>query len=273
MANIITTIRNWFSPVVRFNGGYLEHNDTVTGISKTDVAFSTSSMSITPIQGEVSVRKYFKPISNQYSVGSCVANATADACEAEQVRSRNVSPSDVYDISRLFIYWNARNNENPPAGGVDKGTYIALAFDAIKRYGVPPETTWPYDTTKALVRPSPLAYAKAYAVKINKYYSINSSGDDRVADVIRALSSGRSVVFGTKLNEPFRSIKSRQIIGPPSGGYIGGHAMVITGWSDAQKCFEVRNSWGEDWGDQGYVYFTPEYIKASITHDLFVATL
>lgn len=34
----------------------------------------------------------------------------------------------------------------------------------------------------------------------------------------------------------------------------GGHAVVITGWGElgGQKYWQVRNSWGEDWGDNGY---------------------
>jgi C1A family cysteine protease len=289
MVNFFTAIRNWFKPSVindpktlismkslsgaNINFGYLEHNDIITQIPKSNISFAASPLSSEPLQSEVSVRKFFKSISSQSRLGSCVANATADAVEAEQIRSRNISPEKLDDISRLFIYWNARNNQSPPAGNVDKGTYISLGFDVIKRYGCPPERFWPYDVNKVFTRPSPVSYAQAYGIKVNKYYSINSSGDDRVADVIRALSSGRGVVFGTKINDAFRAVKGKQIISPPSGGYIGGHAMVFTAWIGSENVFEVRNSWGEDWGDMGYTYFTPEYVKASITHDLFVATL
>ncbi|CAK9030609.1 unnamed protein product [Durusdinium trenchii] len=40
----------------------------------------------------------------------------------------------------------------------------------------------------------------------------------------------------------------------------GGHAVCAVGYDDFQQCFIVRNSWGEDWGDQGYFYMPYEYI-------------
>jgi len=255
------------------NFGYIEHSDDATKICKSNISVANTPLVNGSLQEELSNKQYFKPVSNQLSLGSCVANATADATEAEQARSKGISPDDVPDISRLFIYWNARNNESPPAYDKDKGSYIALAFDTIRRYGVPSEKYWPYNIKEVLNRPSPLAYAHGYMARIANYFSINSTGDDRVADIIRILSTGRCVVFGTKLDSNFPKIRGKQIISPPSGDYIGGHAMVITGWSASQNVFEIRNSWGEDWGDLGYTYFTPEYIKAKITHDLFVATL
>jgi len=254
------------------NFGYCEHDFAATMIDKAAVSFSLSPMSSGTTADEVSVKRFFKPISNQYQIGSCVANATADHSEAELARARNIVPEAVDDLSRMFIYWNARNNQFPPAANVDKGTYIALAFDCIKRYGAPAESVWPYDTCAVYTRPSPIAYRKAFANRLSTYYSINSTGDARLADIIRALNAGHSVVFGTKVGPEMRSATPTSVFGPPST-YLGGHAMVITGWSAKKNTFEIRNSWGAEWGDAGYTYFTPEYIKASMSHDFFVLTM
>ena len=37
-----------------------------------------------------------------------------------------------------------------------------------------------------------------------------------------------------------------------AGPFLGGHAILIVGWDDAEECFIVKNSWGGDWGEDGY---------------------
>ena len=32
------------------------------------------------------------------------------------------------------------------------------------------------------------------------------------------------------------------------------HAVVIVGWDDARSARHVRNSWGPDWGEDGYIW-------------------
>lgn len=40
----------------------------------------------------------------------------------------------------------------------------------------------------------------------------------------------------------------------PSSGIAGGHEMVITGYDPATGLWTVRNSWGPDWGIDGFCY-------------------
>lgn len=35
---------------------------------------------------------------------------------------------------------------------------------------------------------------------------------------------------------------------------VGGHALLLVGWDDALGAWEVRNSWGGNWGRDGYLY-------------------
>jgi len=42
---------------------------------------------------------------------------------------------------------------------------------------------------------------------------------------------------------------------------VGGHAVCIVGYDDRKKLLKFINSWGEDWGAQGYGYLPYDYVK------------
>jgi C1A family cysteine protease len=259
--------KSWFTNKFLVNYGYIPDGPGV------DLKFSQSPLTTTPISTSPSLKDYFKPVSDQYSIGSCVANAVADSFEAQLAHRRQCSPSTVDDISRLFIYWNARNLENPPTYNVDKGSRIRLAFDCMARYGAPSEKIYPYDVSKVNERPTIIAYREAIKNRISKFYRIDGEGAVRVGQIKQALSGGNPVVFGTKVAESFKWVNSDAIVYNPGGGWIGGHAMVIVGWSESKQAFEVRNSWGTGWGVNGYCWMDKNYIASSITSDIWAATV
>jgi C1A family cysteine protease len=47
-------------------------------------------------------------------------------------------------------------------------------------------------------------------------------------------------------------------------GVLGGHAVLAVGYSDASQRFLLRNSWGADWGINGY--FTMPYAYLTDTN-------
>jgi len=253
------------------NLGYIPDETVPSG---QDEMFYSSPMSTQAMMGEVSLKRYFKDVSDQYHLSSCVANAVADAFEAQQAQKLGVSPDKVDDLSRLFIYWNARNLSNPPIADRDKGCQIRWAFDSVKRYGVPSEQYFPYSTTKVNTKPNWLVFKKAIQNKIRNFYRVSGTGDSRIVQIKQALAAGAPVVFGTKIYEPFRHVTDLSVIKVNSSDkYIGRHAMVITGWSDSKQAFEVRNSWGLGFGENGYCMMDVNYIKSSITQDLWAATV
>lgn len=241
--------------------------------SADDPLFSSSGMASQSITAEIDLSCYFKEVSDQYYLSACVANAVADAFEAQIAHKNKIEPSTVKDLSRLFIYWNARNLATPPITTIDDGSHIKWAFDSIKRYGVPNEEDYPYVPAKVNDKPGWLIYKKAIQHKITGFYRISSTGDNRILNIKQALSARNPVVFGTAIAESFRKINNDTIVNLPSDKYIGNHAMIIVGWSDYKKAFKIRNSWGTSFGINGYCYMSPEYIKSNITSDIWAATI
>ena len=44
------------------------------------------------------------------------------------------------------------------------------------------------------------------------------------------------------------------LISDDSSGADNGHIILITGWNDNVKAWEIKNSWGPTWGDNGFAY-------------------
>ncbi|KAL8829316.1 MAG: hypothetical protein Q9170_006221 [Blastenia crenularia] len=88
------------------------------------------------------------PVYNQFSLGSCVANATAAALRFAWKNSvvHLSMPYEDFDPSRLWIYYYARllNNERKDLEFRDTGCQIRDALKVLKKKGVCSEQAWEY---------------------------------------------------------------------------------------------------------------------------------
>jgi hypothetical protein len=210
------------------------------------------------------------PVSRQGNIHSCTANAAADALEMLMARSG----LPVVQLSRLFIYYNARNLHG--STGEDGGTYLRMTFEAVKRLGVCPETMWDYVPENVNVRPSLRAYHAASDNKVTAFYRITSLGEDRLGDIEAALRAGHPVAFGTHVTEEFKRYDGAIDRAFPLPSTLGGrHAMLLCGVRrrGGRREFRVRNSWGATWGMGGYAWMDEGYVMWPRTSDIWVPTM
>lgn len=204
-------------------------------------------------------------------LSDCVANATADAFE---IVKGLADKTKVQQFSRRFIYWNAREYSNDQSK--DKGSYIHLAFESLKRIGACSESTLPYDSNEVFVRPPIQAYREADSNHIDSYFQITSEDDDRVNDVCLAITNNHPVVFGTQVGQDLMNYTGNDAVFEYPSSSVGGHALCIVGFrteANGKKSFFVRNSWGNSWGLNGHFWMSQDYLKHSETSDLFVPTM
>ena len=74
---------------------------------------------------------------------------------------------------------------------------------------------------------------------------------------------GAAIVIGVDLNQKFFNVMSPYVI-CSEGKRIAKHALVVVGYGeypDGESSFLVRNSWGDQWGDNGHAWLTPSFIK------------
>lgn len=215
------------------------------------------SLELTPPK-KVDLRPMMTPVENQGALQSCTANAIAGAYEYLIKKHAGAH----VDLSRLFIYYNARwrNGEQHE----DAGSVIQYGMESLKSFGACAEKTWPYKADAVLDKPRKLSYAEAERFRVLDMQKVD-------VDLDRwrhCLAEGYPIVFGCALFESFDDAKRNHGVVPMpdpqdvARGEHGRHAMLAVGYSDVDKVFIVRNSWGADWGDKGYCYMPYNYLMS-----------
>ena len=255
-----------------FISGFRPEPLPVTDKEKADWETYSFSAALIPQLSEYSgktsdLRQFASPRHNQLRSSTCVAQAVIKALELKRIQKYGITAH--VDLSRLALYFLARELMSPPETSVDKGTHVSLAADALRRFGVCEEALWPFaaDLPRICTAPSWSAMRRAYVHKIASWHRITSTGTARVDEVITALAAGNPVVYGTRVGKNWMqyTANSEPLGLPPD--IIGGHATVLEGWN--AKSFLGENSWGL-WGKNGFYEIQPEVIASDLSSDFVV---
>lgn len=204
---------------------------------------------------KVDLRPYLTSIEEQVGM-SCVANTCAGAYE--YLAKRHLGQSD--DVSRLFIYFNARAESGDE--DVDEGTSLQDAIEGLKKYGACHEKLWPNDEDAINEEPSTEAYEHAAHFKIAEAEYIETD----LNLWKHTLADGYPIAFCLNTFTSFDNATTNRGRVPMPKAYEqereeeGWHAMLCVGYLDKDQLFIVRNSWGMEWGDQGYCYIPYKYV-------------
>jgi C1A family cysteine protease len=206
----------------------------------------------------VTLQEWTSPVEEQLDLGSCTAQAVVGAYE---LLLNKYYPDKFTELSRLFLYYNARKIENEV--DQDVGAYIVSAIKALRDYGICTEELWPYNTAKFKVMPTTACYLDARKRTIAMAYEVPTPDS-----IIRMLNEGKPVVIGTDVyNSLYDITNSDFILKMPMADEIptGSHAMCVIGYDAVTKLFQVRNSFGDDWGDKGQCMIPYKYAEQNFS--------
>jgi C1A family cysteine protease len=215
------------------------------------------SYSREPLREMVDLRHYCSKVENQGHLGSCTGQAVVGAYE---LLLNKETPDKFTDLSRLFVYYNARLIEN--VVDEDAGAYVRDAVKAVQKYGICSESIWPYHIRDYRITPSIQSYDDARHRNIQKYFRIAM-----LEDTLDALNKELPVVFSMKVYESFENLYDYETTAQmPSSGEspIGAHAMCFVGYDLNKKVLLARNSFGVDWGMDGYCYIPFDYVRNEV---------
>lgn len=197
---------------------------------------------------KVDLRAHCSPVEDQGQIGSCIPCAVVGALEYQYRKAGQPA----VDLSRLFVYFNARRMRG--TADTDSGVSVPQGLAAFMAFGAPPESDWPYRPDLLTKVPDQAVYDAARAHVPGEYARVDG------ADHIRgALAQQFPVPFLFQVPERCYAEAGRTGVMPvptaaeaDAASRESGHAMLLVGYDLDAGAYLVRNSWGADWGDQGY---------------------
>lgn len=187
---------------------------------------------------------------DQESIQSCSASAV---CKHVEYHIKK------YPVSRLFQYYNTRKISKDQH--IDNGADLEDSMKAIIRFGHIPEKEYPYIEEKVCTKPPKSAYRLA---DLNKPAFVRPQCvNQSLHNLKKHIYAGYTINFGAFLYNTFSAkMESGYMVPMPTSKdrKICAHAMLIVGYDDSKLAFIIQNSWGNEWGDNGYHYMPYDYI-------------
>ncbi len=216
----------------------------------------------------VDLREFFGEVFDQDDLCGSAAQACVGLIRYFELRAhgRNAAPS------RLFVHQQALRLAEAGNAAVD----LRTTLKAIVRFGIPPERLWADQAVNPAATPDPtlFAYRDAYqGLQYVRLDACNQSGEQTLQTVKAFLGAGFPAAFGFPVPSsiggdadiPYR---------PTFDDVEGGQAVVAVGYDDRRPgatrgALLVRNSWGSDWGEEGYGWLPYGYVQDQLAVDFW----
>ena len=213
-------------------------------------------------------------ILDQGGDNSCVAQAVVQLLWSGQVRA-GIVPDEL--ASRKLLWWLCRRELGTER--FNTGCYLRGAFELAQRGGFARERHFshlkryderprPYlatlsydqrDTGEVVKEVNRLLAGIAYRLPVEYRRIVAPHGSERIAAFKAAIASGLAIAAGVDVPERLKRHTGNGVFVPESGEPMaGGHAMVIHGYGPSG--FQIRNSWGRDWGDGGNAWVDEAWV-------------
>ncbi len=223
------------------------------------------------ISRKVDLSPYCPEIRHQGDIASCVGWAVGYAAMTIEraIKNKWTGRQSISEKanSALFVY------NQIIEGNCNLGVTMPKALNLIQEKGnclAKDFDTDPNDCTKEA---SDFLYKKAEDYRIEDYIPLfkkSAPGDEKIRTTKLVLAQNKPVIVGMRVLTNFYNIQDGDESWFPTIGnttYAGGHAMVVVGYDDdrfarpdreisddMKGAFKLMNSWGKNWGENGYIW-------------------
>lgn len=209
---------------------------------------AASGSTVSNNYSDCSLRKSIGPILNQRTTNSCTGHSAVYGMNVLLNRIAGVESGD-YGINPWWPYYWARFYSGLEHR--DGGAYMRSLMNALLLRGV-------YSNSMSSPDSKPGQYDLKDAFTLKEYFRISND----LNELKYALSEEKLPVFANiaVYNDDMDSYSG--IITPNKDGFSGYHAICLTGLKTIKgvQYIEFANSWGTNWGDNGFGYIHPDCI-------------
>jgi len=211
-------------------------------------AYNTNSFELesdeTPAKYDMRSNKLLGPVRSQGGCGACWAFAAAASFESSYAKKNG----KIIDVSEQTMV-NCTQNSSC-SGGLPH-----IVFDAWANNQQPivDEKTVPYQESNGSCQ----GYSNQYEIANYGVMDMNyifpifpKVADDEIKKAILAYGAVTTGVYSGRAFVSYTGgvFEENGATNRPN------HAVNIVGWDDAKQAWLIRNSWGSDWGEDGYMW-------------------
>ncbi len=194
--------------------------------------------------------EFLPPIGNQQQQPSCVSWAVTYYMKSTQEHIQSGEPYSSETIMSPSYTYNLLSQ------GTCVGTTVEGTLTILKEKGAPAIEDFPIHTDECETQPDEAADLAAENFKISDFKHL--SGINMVAEMKTLLTQQTPIMLSTYLSAEFGygDVYNLTAYRPHNVVYDTGrcHAMLAVGYDDQYHAFKVVNSWGENWGSEGFVW-------------------
>jgi len=211
------------------------------------------------LPAQVDLSKNMPPPGNQGQQNSCVGWSIAygmKSYQEKEARNWDLVQGETIDKDHVFSPAFIYNQINH---GQDNGSRFQDAFNLLQSKGVASLAKDPYDQADFTSKPNDDAVSEATNFRIAWAKQIDPKDIESLKSY---LAKGYPIIIAIAFDNAFTDPKGSAVVSSMQvDANSMGHAMLLVGYDDSKSAFKVMNSWGTDWREGGFCWFTYDGFK------------